>query len=139
MSLSISKLDAEILKIAGEPTSSSEWDLNEDLAFEAPKIQDTQNSHRTRGSHSVAKVREDKTSKVSLPPNFSKLTYLEEKSSNTFHFYNNTPPKFVLESCSVHVNAYDGLEYKKKGESEYRYILRGMECDVTHKVSFKLF
>ena len=86
---------------------------------------------RTRSSvnENTPKISEAKT----LPREFLGLTLSKHLSTPTYQLFSYTSPKFI--SSDAHMLAFDGLGYRKKGARDYLYVLRGMECEVTHKVS----
>lgn len=56
-------------------------------------------------------------------------------STRTFIYYGTSKtPKFASDVGDAGVYAFEGLQYCKKGETEYRTIVRYMEVSAKHKV-----
>lgn len=68
-----------------------------------------------------------------VPAYFRDLVYQKNQSSETFHLYCSSPREFRVSSDAVF--ACEGLRYCKKNENLEKYIMRGMECQIAHKVN----
>ena len=75
--------------------------------------------------------------KVELPAMFKNMTVNQAESSTTFRLYENYPKLFHVDSDNV--LTFEGLQYLKKNDKDFRFVARGMECDARYKVMAILF
>ena len=71
---------------------------------------------------------------MELPAAFKKLVLNEMESSATFQLFENPQRLFKVDTDLV--LPFEGMKYTKKQEKTPRFVVRGMECDVKHKVLF---